>query len=156
MDGVATRFARRAADARRTIDVSGDVVAHIDRLRIEQALGNLIDNALRHGAGTITISARADGESVVFELRDAGVGFPERFAERAFERFSHTEESRTTSGAGLGLAIVAAVAEAHGGSATLGDGAVVSIRVPNGPRPEVVAAAKGVAQNEELTAGRPA
>jgi two-component system OmpR family sensor kinase len=156
MDGVATRFARRAADARRTIDVRGDVVAHIDRLRIEQALGNLLDNALRHGAGTITISARADGESVVFELRDAGVGFPERFAERAFERFSHTEESRTTSGAGLGLAIVAAVAEAHGGSATLGDGAVVSIRVPNGPRPEIVAAAKRVAQNEELTAGRPA
>jgi K+-sensing histidine kinase KdpD len=85
--------------------------------------------------------------------RDAGVGFPERFAERAFERFSRAEESRTTSGAGLWLAIVAAVAEAHGGSATLGDGAVVSIRVPSGPRPEVVAAVKPGAE-KELVAGR--
>ena len=55
------------------------------------------------------------------------------FAERAFERFSRAEESRTSSGAGLGLAIVAAVAEAHSGSATVGEGAVVSVRVPAEP-----------------------
>ena len=133
MDGVATRYARRAADAGRAIEVHGDATAHVDRLRIEQALGNLIENALRHGAGTISVSARAEGDSVVFEVRDEGVGFPAGFAERAFERFSRAEESRTSSGAGLGLAIVAAVAEAHGGSATVGEGAVVSIRVPDEP-----------------------
>jgi signal transduction histidine kinase len=132
MNGVATRYARRAAEAGRAIEVHGDGAAHVDRLRIEQAVGNLIDNALRHGAGTIWVSARAEGDSVVFEVRDEG-GFPERFAEHAFERFSRAEESRTSSGAGLGLAIVAAVAEAHGGSATVGEGAVVSIRVPDGP-----------------------
>jgi two-component system OmpR family sensor kinase len=133
MDGVATRYARRAAEARRAIDVHGDATAHIDRLRIEQALGNLIDNALRHGAGTVSVSARTEGDFVVFEVRDEGSGFPERFGERAFERFSRAEESRTSSGAGLGLAIVAAVAEAHGGSAAIGEGSVVSISVPSQP-----------------------
>jgi two-component system OmpR family sensor kinase len=130
MDGIATRYARRATEAGREIEVRGGAIAHLDRLRIEQALGNLIDNALRHGAGTIFVSARAEGDSVVFEVRDEGVGFSERFAERAFERFSRAEESRTSPGAGLGLAIVAAITEAHGGTATIGHGPVVSICVP--------------------------
>jgi signal transduction histidine kinase len=137
MNGVATRYARRAAEAGRAIEVHGDTTAHVDRLRIEQALGNLIDNALRHGAGTIWVSARAEGDSVVFEVRDEGVGFPERIAGRAFERFTRAEESRTSSGAGLGLAIVAAIAGAHGGSAQVDDVAVVSIRVPNAPNPGI-------------------
>ena len=132
MDGIATRYARRAAETGREIEVHGSATAHLDRLRIEQALGNLIDNALRHGAGTIFVSARAENDAVVLEVRDEGVGFSERFAERAFERFSRAEESRTSSGAGLGLAIVAAVAEAHGGSAAVANGAVVSMRVPEG------------------------
>ena len=133
MAGVATRYERRAAEAGRAIEVHGDATAHVDRLRIEQALGNLVDNALRHGVGTISVSAWAERDSVVFEVGDEGVGFSNGFAERAFERFSRAEESRTSSGAGLGLAIVAAVAEAHGGSATVGEGAVVSIRVPTEP-----------------------
>jgi signal transduction histidine kinase len=132
MDGVATRFARRAAEAGRTIQVQGDLSVQVDRLRIEQALGNLLDNSLRHGGGTIAVSARAENGSVVFAVRDEGEGFPERFAERAFERFSRAEESRTSAGSGLGLAIVAAVAEAHGGSAVVGDGAVVLVRLPVG------------------------
>jgi heavy metal sensor kinase len=130
MDGVAIRFARRAEEARRAIEVEGNASAFVDRLRIEQALGNLIDNALRHGAGTISVSARAEGDSVVFEVHDEGAGFPGGFADHAFERFSRAEESRTSSGAGLGLAIVAAVAHAHGGSARVGDGPVVFFRVP--------------------------
>jgi two-component system OmpR family sensor kinase len=130
MEGVATRYARRAADAGRAIEVGGDVTVHVDRLRIEQALGNLIDNALRHGAGTISLSARAEDDSVVFEVRDQGAGFPSRLGERAFERFSRAEQSRTSAGAGLGLAIVAAVTEAHGGTATIGHGAAVSLSIP--------------------------
>jgi heavy metal sensor kinase len=130
MEGVATRYARRAADAGRAIEIGGDVTVHVDRLRIEQALGNLIDNALRHGAGTISVSARAEDDSAVFEVRDEGPGFPSRLGDRAFERFSRAEESRTSPGAGLGLAIVAAVTEAHGGTSTIGHGAAVSIRVP--------------------------
>ncbi|MDP9308284.1 MAG: ATP-binding protein [Actinomycetota bacterium] len=130
MEGVATRYARRAADAGRAIEVGGDVTVHVDRLRIEQALGNLIDNALRHGAGTIFVSARAEDDSAVFEVRDEGGGFPARLGERAFERFSRAEESRTSPGSGLGLAIVAAVTEAHGGTATIGHGAAVSICIP--------------------------
>jgi signal transduction histidine kinase len=130
MESVAIRYARRAAEAGRAIAVHGDVTAHVDRLRIEQALGNLIDNALRHGAGAVSVSAGTDGEAVFFQVRDEGSGFPPCFSERAFERFSRADESRTSTGAGLGLAIVAAVAEAHRGSAMLGYGAAVSIRVP--------------------------
>ena len=136
LEGVATRFARRAQDEGRSIEVAGDGSANIDRLRVEQALGNLVENALRHGAGTIHVSARHDEGSLVLEVSDEGEGFPDGFVQHAFERFSRAEASRTSAGAGLGLAIVAAVGEAHGGSATVGAGAAVSLRLPvNDRRP---------------------
>jgi two-component system OmpR family sensor kinase len=141
MDGVATRYAQRAAHAGRAIEVEGDADVYVDRLRIEQALANLVDNALRHGHGTIHVSALIDAESLVLEVRDEGPGFPLGFAERAFERFSRAEESRTSSGTGLGLAIVAAVAQAHGGAASIGDGSTVSIRVPASDREKGTSAA---------------
>jgi signal transduction histidine kinase len=64
----------------------------------------------------------------MLRVSDEGAGFPPGFAPRAFERFSRADESRGTGGAGLGLAIVAAVAEAHGGSASVA-GANVTIRL---------------------------
>src|SRR5207237_8399397 len=107
--------------------------AGVVRLLSEQALRNLIENSFRHAAGKIRLSAIRSGDSVELHVSDEGPGFPPEFAEHAFERFARAEESRTSSGAGLGLAIVAAVAEAHGGSAAVGEGAVVSIRVPTEP-----------------------
>jgi two-component system, OmpR family, sensor kinase len=88
-----------------------------DRLRLEQALGNLVDNALRHGRGAVELSADAEGELVRLRVRDEGDGFPEGFEALAFERFTRADAARTGGGAGLGLAIVAAIAGAHGGAA---------------------------------------
>ena len=82
-----------------------------------QALGNLVDNALRHGAGEIVLRARRAGAGVELEVSDEGAGFAPGFAERAFERFARGDVARTSEGAGLGLSIVRAIAEAHGGRA---------------------------------------
>jgi signal transduction histidine kinase len=93
---------------------------HADRLRLEQALGNLVDNAIRHGGGPIRLWARNDGSSVELHVSDTGAGFRD-FAPQAFERFSRADAARTEPGTGLGLAIVRAIAGAHGGSAGVAD-----------------------------------
>ena len=105
-----------------------------DRHRLEQALGNLVDNALRHGGDEIRLEATTvDGETQL-HVRDDGVGFPDDFLDRAFERFSRADAARGRGGAGLGLAIVSTIAEAHGGSAhavnTRPNGADVWISLP--------------------------
>jgi heavy metal sensor kinase len=125
LDGIARRFERRADNEGRKIEVVANG-AHlsVDRLRVEQALGNLVENALRYGEGTI----RLEGDTQTLRVSDEGPGFPPGFAPRAFERFSRADESRGAGGAGLGLAIVAAVAEAHGGSAAVA-GATVTVRL---------------------------
>jgi two-component system OmpR family sensor kinase len=136
LDGVARRFAARAEAAGRRLEVAGagDGTMRGDPLRLEQALGNLVDNALRHGEGVIRLEAANENGSVELSVRDEGAGFPQAFVPRAFERFSRAEEARTGGGAGLGLAIVGAVARAHGGTAQVGSGAeggaVVTIVIP--------------------------
>jgi len=90
-----------------------------DPLRLEQALGNLVDNALRHGSGTVRLSARACGDYVEMHVSDDGPGIPEAFMPRAKEPFTQADSARSGSGAGLGLAIVDAVAQAHGGRLVL-------------------------------------
>ena len=134
--GVAARFERRAKAAGRTIKVSGGPGrASVDRLRIDQALGNLVENALRHGEGTIRVSGVQHDDLLELHVTDEGNGFPPDFVQHAFERFARAEESRSSAGAGLGLAIVAAVATAHGGAAAVSKspsgGAAISIRIPS-------------------------
>jgi signal transduction histidine kinase len=131
------RFVDRAAAADReiTVDAPADLRAELDPQRLRQALGNLVDNALRHGEGEVAISARRDGGDLLIEVADAGPGFAPAFAPRAFERFAAADESRGKGGAGLGLAIVRTIVEAHGGSAEIardgaGPGAVVQVRLP--------------------------
>lgn len=125
LGGIARRFERRADNEGRKIEiVANGAHVNVDRLRVEQALGNLVENALRYGAGTIRLA----GDTQTLRVSDDGAGFPPGFAPRAFERFSRADESRSTGGAGLGLAIVAAVAEAHGGSAAVA-GATVVVRL---------------------------
>jgi two-component system OmpR family sensor kinase len=127
---IATRYERRARDAGRAIEVHANGArAPLDRLRVEQALGNLVENALRYGEGTIRMSAEQSGDVLELRVSDNGPGFAPSFAPRAFERFTRADQSRTSAGAGLGLAIVRAVAEAHGGSASAG-GATVIVRLP--------------------------
>src|SRR5439155_20829097 len=88
-----------------------------DRLRLEQALGNLVDNALRYGRGRATLRAADANGTVELAVEDQGDGFADGFADRAFERFSRAHHEG--GWAGLGLAIRRVIAEAHGGSAEL-------------------------------------
>ncbi|MSO41952.1 MAG: HAMP domain-containing protein [Solirubrobacterales bacterium] len=119
---VSERFAARAAEGGRELVVSAPAgtTAELDAMRVEQALGNLVDNALRHGEGEIRLVAAGDDAGrCVIEVSDQGAGFPADFAPQAFERFTRADSGRTGEGAGLGLAIVKAVAEAHGGAAEI-------------------------------------
>jgi two-component system, OmpR family, sensor kinase len=116
---VGKRFAPQAEAGARRLSVQADdaPVVVADRLRLEQALGNMVDNALRHGAGEVTITASRRNGSVELHVRDHGPGFQAALLERAFERFSRGHDARSANGSGLGLAIVETVARAHGGSA---------------------------------------
>lgn len=118
------RFARRANESRREVLIacSDSLELEVDPSQIEQALGNLLDNALRHGTGTITLSAALTPTGAELHVSDLGPGFPAAFLSEAFERFTRAEVSRTTIGSGLGLAIVAAIAVAHGGRAQADNG----------------------------------
>jgi len=114
------------------------VRAHVDAARVRQAVGNLVDNALRHTptGGRVTVDlANRDG-ILTIGVGDTGDGFPPSFLGRALEPFSRSDRARPRAdgGAGLGLAIVQAVAEAHGGSVEASNqpdgGALVVMRIP--------------------------
>jgi signal transduction histidine kinase len=121
LERAAQRFADRSAEQGRAIRVEApaDLAAELDPLRARQALGNLIDNALRYGAGDIGLAARAGNGRLEIDVSDHGEGFSPDLAPRAFERFARGDAARTRGGAGLGLAIVAAIAEAHDGTASI-------------------------------------
>jgi heavy metal sensor kinase len=122
---VATRFEWRAAEARREIQHDAPAAAFVsgDRLRLEQALGNLVDNALRHGRGTVWLEATSLDGAVELHVRDGGPGFPPDFLPQAFERFTRPSADRGGPGTGLGLSIVRTIAFAHGGSVGAVNGA---------------------------------
>jgi signal transduction histidine kinase len=136
LDAVAGRFDTRARDAGRLIEAeaAADDVATADRLRLEQALGNLVDNAFRHGGGTVRLAGRVENGSVVLRVSDGGAGFPPDFLPHAFERFSRVDVARSGGGTGLGLAIVDAIARAHDGTAAAANrpdgGAEVTFSIP--------------------------
>jgi two-component system, OmpR family, sensor kinase len=134
----------RAAGVDCATDVPADLVAMIDQDRIRQAVDNMIDNALRFApAGSaVTVRGERAGTDLVIEVADAGPGFPADYLPHAFERFRRPDAGRARSegGAGLGLAIVAAIAAAHGGTASASNspdgGAVVTMRLPGVVDPE--------------------
>jgi heavy metal sensor kinase len=121
LERVRGRFAGRAATLGRElkITVSKELVVDADPARVEQALGNLVDNALQHGAGTVTLAARPRAGKIELHVTDEGAGIGPDFAARAFDRFSRADDSRHERGTGLGLSIVELIARAHGGSAQI-------------------------------------
>jgi two-component system OmpR family sensor kinase len=136
LGGVERRFAARAAEAGRGIEVVAPAAPALaaDRMRLEQALGNMVDNSLRYGAGEVRIEVRKEGGTVEIHVLDRGPGLPAEFRERAFERFSRAAPSRRDGGSGLGLSIVRTIALAHGGEAHAegreGGGADVWLSLP--------------------------
>jgi signal transduction histidine kinase len=109
---VASRFEQQGAVE---VEAPPELMLVADAERIEQALGNLVENALVHGDGPVRIVAEAKNGAVELHVLDEGPGFRDGFAERAFDRFSRADDARSRGGAGLGLAIVRAIARAHGG-----------------------------------------
>jgi heavy metal sensor kinase len=131
---VTGRFAA-SADGR-NLRVTGNFPVFIegDRDRLDQVLGNLVDNALRHGGGEVVMDASQKDGQVVIRVSDEGPGLTADFKEHAFDRFSRGAGTRA-DGRGLGLAIVQAIVRAHGGSVNIDDrpdgaGTVVSVRLP--------------------------
>jgi signal transduction histidine kinase len=97
------------------------IEVQVDENRLRQAVDNLLGNALHHTppGGRITVTAGMDGSRLTLAVEDTGSGFEPEVLDRAFEPFARGSVDRADSptGAGLGLAIVRAVAEGHGGSA---------------------------------------
>lgn len=119
LESVQNRFAWRCAESGRGLEARAPDTLTIngDRVRLEQAMGNLVDNAIRHGQGTVRIEAVQTDSGAELRVNDEGPGLPPAFIPRAFHRFSQADEAHAGGGAGLGLAIVHTIAVAHGGSA---------------------------------------
>jgi signal transduction histidine kinase len=136
LDDVRERFASRIDGSGRSLSLepANGLTVEADPLRLEQALTNMIENAIQHGAGEITVRAGQAKGSLELHVEDRGSGFPPEFIEHAFERFSRPDQARAGEGTGLGLAIVEAIARAHRGSAHAanrnGSGADVWIELP--------------------------
>ena len=130
------RFAVRSRELDRPLVVEAPTGLRVtgDRMRLRQALGNLVDNALRYGEGAVRLSARASDGRVELHVRDEGPGFPPHFIDSAFERFSRADGGRARGGTGLGLAIVDGIARAHNGAARAANrprgGADVWLEIP--------------------------
>jgi two-component system, OmpR family, sensor kinase len=141
----AEQAGRRAADHDVTVvlTVAPALTALVDVSRIRLAVDNLVDNALRFAPpdSQIEISAEGSGPDVTIAVADSGPGFPVEFLPHAFERFRRPDDGRARAdgGAGLGLAIVEAIAHAHGGTAAASNrpagGAVVCLRLPGARLP---------------------
>jgi heavy metal sensor kinase len=135
---VVRHFDARAAGSDVRIEV-GDAPerAFVDPVRMRQALDDLLDNAVRHTppGGIVNVSARRENGCLCVRVEDSGAGFPEAFLPHAFEPFARSDGD--AHGAGLGLAIVRAIAEAHGGNADVSNrddgGAVVTMALAERP-----------------------
>jgi two-component system OmpR family sensor kinase len=126
-----------AAGVSLVFDASAVAELHADPGRLEQALSNLVSNAIRFTppGGQVRLSAHAmPGGVTRFDVSDTGVGLSSEQQARVFDRFYKQDASRSRTGTGLGLSIVRAIAEAHGGHATVGSipgqGSTFSITIP--------------------------
>ncbi len=110
-------------DRRLVVEAPASLIAPIHRQLMDQAIGNLLDNTIKYGAGTISLALeKSDGE-VRISVADEGPGIAPDQREKALSRFGRLDEARGGWGAGLGLALVQAVAHLHGGTVDLADGA---------------------------------
>lgn len=153
-------FAQSAAE--RAIQLSAESTnglpdIEVDPQRIAQVLGNLISNALRHtpAGGVVRVTVAADPDGIVFSVTDTGPGINPADLPHIFDRFYRADRARTRSsgGAGLGLAIARRLVEAHGGQiwaeSELGRGTTVRFRLPVGFAPSVMTVNQPVIVNAQ-------
>jgi two-component system sensor histidine kinase BaeS len=144
---IADRHGPAIRDRRITLDLSvqpPELTVRADGQRLEQALQNLAANALRHtpDGGRLALAAEAAPEGARLTVRDTGPGIPHEHLPHIFERFYKADAARSAtrmSGSGLGLSIVQAIVERHGGTVTAsnapGGGACFEIRIPRSDHP---------------------
>ncbi|NEA30882.1 ATP-binding protein [Streptomyces sp. SID13031] len=140
LDQVAGTFRSQAEHAGITLSSAtiGDIELEADPVRLRQAVGNLVANALRFtpAGGSVRIEGRVDGTEVVIDVSDTGAGIAPEDLPKVFDRFWRAEQSRNrhTGGSGLGLPIVRSLIEAHGGTtsatSTLDEGSTFTLRLP--------------------------
>ncbi|MFF7976369.1 ATP-binding protein [Streptomyces sp. NPDC007905] len=134
----AHRVAAGTAGVALRTEADGTAWLDADPVRMRQALGNLVTNALRHtpSDGTVSLAAHRDGQEVVLTVTDTGTGIAPEDLPHVFDRFWRAEKSRSrrTGGSGLGLPIVRHLVAAHGGTvgatSERGAGAVFTLRLP--------------------------
>lgn len=113
--------ARSRRHARVEVDADPDAVVRAEPVRLGRILGNLLDNAVSHGAGVVRVRARREGDDVLIDVVDDGPGIDEADLPHVFERFFKSDRSRASGGSGLGLAIAREQARAHGGELSAGN-----------------------------------
>jgi signal transduction histidine kinase len=130
---------RDVADAKGVTLVAAapaDIVVTADRTRLEQVAANLIDNAVKYTppGGRVEVEVRREADAAVLRVRDTGPGIPLNEIPRIFDRLFRGDTSRAERGLGLGLSLVKAIVEAHGGvvqvSSELGRGSTFSVTLP--------------------------
>ncbi|MCU1657058.1 MAG: signal transduction histidine kinase [Pseudonocardiales bacterium] len=141
-DLVLDQVRRAATSGGPRVDAAGVSAAQVlgDRAALARVVANLIDNAVRHATGVVTIDLHDDGTAVVLSVADDGHGIAPADHARVFERFTRLDDarSRDVGGAGLGLAIVRDIVAAHEGSVRIEDnrpGARFVVTLPRGPEP---------------------
>jgi signal transduction histidine kinase len=130
-----------ADEAGVVIDTIGDerVVVDVDAARIRQVVANLLDNAIKynHRGGRVTVEVTANDDDAIVRVSDTGEGIPTDALPRIWDRLYRADPSRTRPGLGLGLSLVKAVVDAHGGAVDVqsepGKGAVFTLRLPRPP-----------------------
>jgi signal transduction histidine kinase len=128
-----------------TANCDGPCYAEVDSSRIQQALANLLDNAVKYTKehGRIAIECSSSDDTVQVTIKDTGIGIPVADQPRIWDRLYRGDKSRGQRGLGLGLSLVKAVVEAHGGRVTVrsaeGSGSEFSVSLPVGAKMEALA-----------------
>lgn len=142
LNNVAEIYAPLVEDKGRAIVVHAPAAFEmpVHRQLLDQTIGNLIDNTLKYGSGTITLSLRPEADGATISVADEGPGIAPHDREQALRRFSRLDQARRGWGAGLGLSLVQAVAHLHDGTVELRDAApglevVIRLRIAPAPAP---------------------
>ena len=121
-----------------TLETIREVTAEVDEVKMSQAFTNLVENAVKYNRedGWVRVVLDADHKFFTVKVADSGIGIPEEFQTRIFERFYRVDKarSRETGGTGLGLAITRNIIQMHRGTiqvqSTEGEGTVFTVRIP--------------------------